>query len=72
MNIEQYLKKHGLTQAEFSRMLAKKRVMLSAGAVSHFITGRTRPSPQRAIQIEKATNGQIQRRRLRPDLWGGK
>lgn len=64
MDIPQYLEKHSLSQAEFG-----KRVGVSQGMVWQWLKGKRPISPTSAIQIERATSGEIARADLRPDLW---
>lgn len=43
---------------------------LSQPAIFKMSKGKTRPSASSAIAIEKATNGEIKREQLRPDIFG--
>jgi len=54
-----------LSQAQLAR-----RIGVTPGAVSHYCTGRLRVTAERAVQIELATQGAIQRNELRPDVFG--
>ena len=63
MDIAAYLKKHGLTQKQFA-----DKIGCTQGAVSQWLLG-AQPSAERAVEIEKKTDGQIQRHELRPDLF---
>jgi len=65
MDIPTYLEKHSLSQAEFG-----KRVGVTQGMVWQWLQGKRPVSPTSAIQIERATDGEIGRAELRPDLWG--
>lgn len=52
------------TQAEFARAIGVKHAV-----VYQWVTGR-RPVPiERCAEIEKATNGLVSRKDLRPDDW---
>lgn len=42
---------------------------VSYPAVCHWVSGFRRPSPDRALSIERATNGVVTRHELRPDLY---
>ena len=64
MNISDYLKKHGLSQKRFG-----EQVGITQGMVWQLLQGMCRASPETAKRIEAATNGEITRAELRPDLW---
>lgn len=62
MKLSEYL---GTTsQAELGSLLN-----VSQSVVSQWLRGETRITAERAIQIEKATNGKVSREELRPDLF---
>lgn len=42
---------------------------VSPSYLSQLASGKTRRSPERCVQIERATGGQVTRRELRPDDW---
>ena len=65
MNIAEYLKKHGLSQKRFG-----DQVGITQGMVWQLLQGTCRTSPETAMRIEAATQGEISRADLRPDLWG--
>ena len=46
-----------------------KRIGVSKQSVNLWKLGHTRPSPQRALDIERATEGAVTRHDLYPDLW---
>lgn len=64
MNISDYLHQNKISTAKLA-----KRLGVSQGLVSHWITGRTRITAEKAILIEEKTGGTINRHDLRPDLW---
>ncbi len=43
---------------------------VTRGTIRQYRCGILRVTPERAIQIEKATNGEITREDLRPDIFG--
>lgn len=55
MTLQEYLEKHGITQAEFAR-----RVGISDQTVCDFLAGRKAFSDETALKIEQATDGEIQ------------
>lgn len=63
MKLHKYIKT--TTQAEFA-----SRLNVTQGLISQWIVGKTRVTAERAIQIEKVTNGIVSRAELRPDLFG--
>lgn len=65
MDIATYLKTADLTQEEFAR-----RVGVSQGAVSQWLLGKIKPSPRRALDIERASEGAISRHELCPEVFG--
>ena len=65
MNIKQYLKDTQTTQADFGSMLG-----VTQGLVYQWISGKTKVTATRAIQIERATGGAINRAELLPDIFG--
>lgn len=64
MDIKAYLEKHQLSQEQFA-----KQIGVSQGLVWQWIEGRTRITAERAVEIEKKTEGEITRHALRPDLY---
>jgi DNA-binding transcriptional regulator YdaS (Cro superfamily) len=63
MTLNEYLQTH--SQTELARALG-----VSQGLVGHWVHGRKRITAERAVQIERATGGQVTRAELRPDLFG--
>jgi len=53
------------TQTELAR-----RIGATQGQVSHWVVGFKPVPPNRCIPIEKATEGQVTRYELRPDIFG--
>lgn len=64
MEIKDYLQDNGITQAGFAEQLG-----VTQGLVNQWIRGKTRVTPERALQIERATAGGLRRERLRPDIF---
>lgn len=64
MNLLDYIKHRGLSQAELADLVG-----VSQGMVSHWLTGRKAISAERAKQIEHATAGFVRRHELRPDIF---
>jgi DNA-binding transcriptional regulator YdaS (Cro superfamily) len=62
MNLADYLKTSKVTQMEFARNLG-----VAQGTVGFWLHNKP-PTLERAIQIEKATNGQVTCEELRPDV----
>lgn len=62
MKLSEYLAT--TSQAELGSLLN-----VSQSVVSQWLRGETRITAERAIQIEKATNGKVSREELRPDLF---
>lgn len=63
--IADYLARKNLSQAEFAR-----RVGVSEGLVWQWINGRTAITAEKAVAIERATEGELSREALRPDVFG--
>lgn len=64
MNLVDYMKHRGLSQAEVADLVG-----VSQGMVSHWLNGRKAITPERAKQIEHATAGAVRRHELRPDIF---
>jgi DNA-binding transcriptional regulator YdaS (Cro superfamily) len=65
MELAEYLDGKRCTQEELA-----ERMSVSQSLISHYLCKRTRITAERAIQIETATNGEVTRAELRPDLFG--
>ena len=65
MRIDQYLKKHAMSQEAFAKSLG-----VTQGLVWQWVSGRQRVTAERAIAIERATDAAIMRHELRPDIFG--
>ena len=64
MDITAYLKAKELSQEAFA-----KQIGVSQGLVWQWISGKTRITAERAIEIEEKTDGAIRREQLRPDVF---
>lgn len=62
MNLSDYLKSN-------SRKELAEKLSLSSARLSHLCSGFRKPSPQLSISIEKATDGLVTRKDLRPNDW---
>lgn len=65
MKLKKYLRQTATTQAEFAR-----RIGVTQGLVNQWLSGKTRITAERAVQIESATGGHVTRQDLRPDIFG--
>ena len=65
MNLKTYLKRTKRSQSEFAGKLG-----VTQGLVSQWVKGVTTITPERAIDIEGATEGMVTRYDLRPDIFG--
>lgn len=65
MDLNTYLTTNGLSQGAFA-----KRLGVTQGAVWQWISGESRITAERAVQIETETGGEVSRAELRPDLFG--
>lgn len=63
MDLKTYLQK--TTQTDLAHRLG-----VTQGLVHQWVTGKTRITAERAIEIEKATDGQVTRQELRPEIFG--
>jgi DNA-binding transcriptional regulator YdaS (Cro superfamily) len=68
MDIPAYRKANALSQAKFAELLTAKGSPATQGLVSQWEQGATIPA-ERCVEIEAATDGEIKRSDLRPDLW---
>ena len=64
MLLKSYLKKHKLTQEEFARTMR-----VSKGLIWQWLNGHTEITAERAVEIERATEGAVPREETRPDLY---
>ncbi|KVT91898.1 hypothetical protein WK59_03950 [Burkholderia ubonensis] len=64
MNLATYLLNRKVTQAAFAAQLG-----VSQGLVYQWLTGRRPIAADRCVVIERATQGAVSRRDLRPDDW---
>lgn len=65
MDLKTYLELNRLTQACFA-----KKINVTQGLIHQFVSGKTRVTAERAVEIERATGGAVTRTDLRPDLFG--
>lgn len=64
--LKSYLKRHQLSQGSLAAKLG-----VSPGLVWQWLNGRTRITGNMAVRIEDATNGEVTRKDLRPELYRG-
>lgn len=69
MDILTYRKTKELSQAAFAALLTAKGVPTTQALVSQWEQGATTITAERAVDIERATDGEVRRGDLRPDLW---
>lgn len=69
MDIPTYRKEKGLSQEAFAALVTEAGTPASQSLVSQWESGTVKVSPERAIQIEAATGGELNRSHLRPDYW---
>lgn len=63
MNLREYVQQKG--QTGIAELLG-----VSQGLVSQWLSGKTKITAERAVQIEEATGREVTRQDLRPDLFG--
>lgn len=63
MTLHEYLET--TTQAAFAKALS-----CSPGLISQWMSGATRITAERAVQIERVTGGEVTAAELRPDIFG--
>lgn len=63
--LHEYLDKHGLTGKDFAKLCKLKQY-----EISRILTGSRKASVRIATAIELATEGEITRKHLRPDIYG--
>ncbi len=66
MRLADYLERNKVSQSQFASLFDGT---ISPGLVSHWINGTTKVSPQRCVEIERLTGGEVSRIVLRPDDW---
>lgn len=64
MDLKTYLET--TTQSDLARRLGVTQAL-----ISHWLTGKTRISAERCVEIERVTEGAVMRFDLRPDLFSG-
>jgi DNA-binding transcriptional regulator YdaS (Cro superfamily) len=64
MQLQKYLEKEGISQAEFAR-----RIDHTPGLVWQWLNKRRPIAAEQVLKIEKATEGKVSRYDLRPDLY---
>lgn len=68
MDILTYRKTKGLTQADFAALLVGRGWPTTQSLVSQWEQEKTGITPDRAREIEAATDGEVRCEELRPDL----
>jgi len=69
MDIATFRKAKNLSQAAFAALLTDAGSPATQSLVSQWEQGSTTITAERAVEIERATDGEIRRGELRPDLW---
>lgn len=69
MDIPTFRASKKLTQADFAAFLTTAGSPATQGLVSQWERGEVVITAERAVEIERATGGQVSRNDLRPDLW---
>lgn len=69
MDLKTYLDQPGQTQEKLAEKIRNLGYPCTQGTVSQWYLGDLTITAERAVQIEKATEGAIQRHELRPDLF---
>lgn len=69
MDILTFRKTKGLSQAAFAALLTERGSPATQSLVSQWEAGDVGITAERAIDIERATDGELSRGALRPDLW---
>ena len=64
MNLKEWMTETGTTQLDLSQ-----RIGVTQGVVWQWVNGRARVPAERAVAIEKATEGKVRRTDLRPDIF---
>jgi DNA-binding transcriptional regulator YdaS (Cro superfamily) len=64
MDLKTYLKETGTPQAELAR-----RIDVTPGMVWQWLHGERRVAAEQVLKIEQATDGNVSRHELRPDLY---
>lgn len=64
MKLKDYLKMKHANQAEFAKQLG-----ITQGHLNHIITGKRKPSVKLSKVISIATNNNVSKHELRPDIW---
>lgn len=64
MKLTKYLETQTISKSDFS-----KNIDVSSGMLSQWLSGHRPVSPEKCVAIEKATQGQVTRKDLRPDDW---
>lgn len=63
--LNEYLRSRSITRSAFADLIG-----VTPGAVSQWCVGHSEITAERALEIEKATNAELTRYALRPDLFG--
>ena len=70
MNLSEYRKAAGLSQAKLAEVMTAAGFPTTQALVSQWEAGVVRLSAERCAQIEQISSGQVTRAELRPDLFG--
>ncbi len=62
--LQKYLKKHQLNQTQFA-----EKIGVNQGLVSMWLHDKVRMKPEWALKVERATDGELTRYELRPDIY---
>lgn len=70
MKLIEYAQQTSVPPAEFRDRLAQNGLDVSAEIVRRWLKGEQQPGPKTVVAIETATEGQVTRYDLRPDIFG--
>lgn len=66
MNISEYRARKGLSRKQLAEIIG-----VSAEFLRLHENGKRQFSPQRAIQVDELTGGEVPKHETRPDIWTG-
>ena len=64
MNLKDWMTETGTTQLSLAL-----RIGVTQGLIWQWVNGKARVPAERAVQLERATDGKVTRAELRPDLF---